>query len=57
MDMVLMGFPSRVHGETPTLAFDGANPPRPTKVLSSLSIIDGWMDGCGGDVKPRRFAC
>lgn len=40
MDMVLMGFPSRVHGETPTLAFDGANPPRPTKVLSSLSVIE-----------------
>jgi len=33
MDMVLMGFPNRVHTpHAPTLAFDGANPPRPTTV-------------------------
>lgn len=47
MDMVLMGFPSRVHGETPTLAFDGANPPRPTKVglVGGCRLMFYWWGG------------
>lgn len=33
MDMVLMGFPNRIHTpHAPALAFDGGNPPRPSTV-------------------------
>jgi hypothetical protein len=40
MDMVLMGFPNRSQSKTPTLAFDGSNPPQVRIVWQSRGTLE-----------------